>query len=113
MLFWVAGAIIVVGLLISLARNGGAAWSRGGEMWKWYLGDKSPSEAIAPLLTLAAGVAVAGVALLRHFAQTNADRQRRITESYGKAVDQLAHDKIEVRLGGIYTLERISREKSR
>ena len=55
-------------------------------------------------------VAVAGVALLRHFAQTNADRQRRITESYGKAVDQLAHDKIEVRLGGIYTLERISRE---
>jgi hypothetical protein len=59
---------------------------------------------------LAAGVAVAGVALRRHFAQTDADRQRRITESYSKAVEQLASDKMEMRLGGIYTLERISRE---
>ncbi len=67
-------------------------------------------DAVAPFLTLAAGLAVAGVALVRHFAQTDADRQRRITESFSKAVEQLAHDKIEVRLGGIYTLERISRE---
>jgi hypothetical protein len=36
--------------------------------------------------------------------------ERRITESYSKAVEQLAHAQIEVRLGGIYTLERISRE---
>jgi hypothetical protein len=61
-------------------------------------------------LTLAAGVSVAAVALVRHFAQTDADRQRRITESFSKAVEQLASDKLEVRLGGIYTLERISRE---
>src|SRR6516162_2419249 len=47
---------------------------------------------------------------MRHFAQTEADRQRRVTESYSKAVEQLAHAQIEVRLGGIYTLERISRE---
>jgi uncharacterized protein YjbI with pentapeptide repeats len=46
----------------------------------------------------------------RHEAQTDADRQRRITENYSRAVEQLAHEKIEVRLGGIYTLERISRE---
>ena len=32
---------------------------------------------------------------MRHFAQTDADRQRRITESYSKAVEQLASDKIE------------------
>jgi hypothetical protein len=31
-------------------------------------------------------------------------------ESFSKAVEQLASEKIEVRLGGIYTLERISRE---
>jgi hypothetical protein len=55
-------------------------------------------------------VAVAGVALLRHFAQTAADRQRRITESFSKAIEQLGSDKIEVRLGGIYSLERISKE---
>jgi hypothetical protein len=50
--------------------------------------------------------------LIRHFAQTDADRQRRITESYSKAVEQLANKEIEARLGGIYTLERISRESS-
>ena len=75
----------------------------------WYK-DKDNREAIAPFLTLAAGVAVAGVALMRHFAQTDADRQRRITESFSKAAEQLAHKEIEVRLGGIYTLEHIARE---
>ena len=53
---------------------------------------------------------MAAVALVRHFAQTDADRQRRITESFSKAVEQLGSDKLEVRLGGIYSLERISKE---
>jgi hypothetical protein len=52
----------------------------------------------------------AEIASQRHDAQTRADQQRRITESFSKAVEQLANDKVEVRLGGIYTLERISRE---
>ena len=59
-----------------------------------------------PLPTLAG----AWFALARHFSQTEADRRRRITESYSKAVSQLASDKIEERLGGIYTLESISKE---
>jgi uncharacterized protein YjbI with pentapeptide repeats len=46
----------------------------------------------------------------RHEAQTEADRQRRITESFSKAIEQLGSDKLEVRLGGIYALERISQE---
>jgi hypothetical protein len=58
----------------------------------------------------AAAVTAAWVALIRHYAQTDADRQRRITESFSKAIDQLASDKLEVRLGGIYLLERISQE---
>jgi uncharacterized protein YjbI with pentapeptide repeats len=37
-------------------------------------------------------------------------RRRHITESFSKAVEQLGSDKIEVRLGGIYTLERMSHE---
>jgi hypothetical protein len=61
-------------------------------------------------MTLVAGVAVAAVALVRHFAQTDADRQRRVTESFSTAVEQLGSDKLEVRLGGIYSLERISKE---
>jgi Pentapeptide repeats (8 copies)/Protein of unknown function (DUF2934) len=67
---------------------------------------------------LAAGAALGGWAALRqaataserHQEQTNADRQRRITESFAKAVEQLGSDKLEVRLGGIYSLERISKE---
>ena len=84
--------------------------------WKFYL---AHHDAIAPLGTIVAGMGIAAGALLqartatrRHYEQTKADQQRRITESFRKAVEQLANDKIEVRLGGIYTLERISRESS-
>lgn len=52
----------------------------------------------------------AEIASQRHEAQTKADQQRRITETFSKATEQLASEKIEARLGGIYTLERISRE---
>ena len=103
--------------------------------WDWY---KQNREALVPLGTLLislgtfiAGVVIAiaalrqartaakqaniaaeqaSIAARRHNAQTDADRQRRITESYAKATEQLGSDKIEVRLGGIYTLERISKE---
>ena len=98
MVSWVAGASIAFILLIGFVTDGGMSWY-----------DKH-HDAIAPLLTLAAGVAVAAVALARHFAQTNADRQRRVTENFSKAVEQLGSDKLEVRLGGIYSLERISKE---
>ena len=99
-LAWTVCVILILGLLAGFVFGGG---------WAWYK-DKDNREAIAPFLTLAAGVAVAGVALMRHFAQTDADRQRRITESFSKAAEQLAHKEIEVRLGGIYTLEHIARE---
>jgi hypothetical protein len=49
----------------------------------------------------------------RHQEQTKADRERRITESFSKAIEQLGSDKREVRLGGIYTLERLSHESER
>lgn len=65
---------------------------------------------IGAALLIGAALAQAATARRRHKEQTDADRQRRITESYSKAVEQLAHSATEVRLGGIYTLERISRE---
>src|SRR5215469_8071884 len=52
----------------------------------------------------------AEIARQRHEAQTKADQQRRITETFSKATEQLASEKIEARLGGIYTLERILQE---
>jgi len=96
--FWAGGIGIALVLILGLVIGGGASW---------YAAN---APAIAPLLTLTAGVSVAAVALIRHFAQTDADRQRRITESFSKAVEQLGSDKLEVRLGGIYSLERISKE---
>jgi hypothetical protein len=42
--------------------------------------------------------------LMRHFAQTEADRQRRIVETFSKAVEQLGSDKLEVRVGAIFAL---------
>ena len=52
----------------------------------------------------------AETARLRHEEQTRTDYQRRITENLNAATDRLGAEKPEVRLGGIYTLERICRE---
>jgi hypothetical protein len=93
--------------------------------WDWYIANP---EIAAPLLaplgsvfvgmgTIIVGGVVAWSALRqartatnRHREQTRADQQRRVTESFSKAVEQLAHKKIEARLGGIYTLERLAIE---
>jgi uncharacterized protein YjbI with pentapeptide repeats len=61
-------------------------------------------------VTAAVAAVAAWIALMRHQAQTDADHRRRITESFSKAIEQLGSDKLEVRLGGIYALERISKE---
>ena len=55
----------------------------------------------------------AEIARLRHEAQTGADQQRRISENFSRAVEQLSSDKIEARLGGIYSLELLSRESDK
>lgn len=52
----------------------------------------------------------AKIARLRHEEQIKADYERRITEIFTKALEQLASDKIDARLGGIYSLERVSQE---
>ena len=82
--------------------------------WDTYVEQR---EHLVPLATLAGGAIAAWVGLgqlntarRRHEAQTEADLQRRITENYTKAVEQLGSDKLQVRPGGIYTLERISKE---
>ena len=42
-----------------------------------------------------------------------AARETQITEGFTRAIDQLGSDKLNVRLGGIYALERIARESQR
>ncbi|MBV8521785.1 MAG: pentapeptide repeat-containing protein [Acetobacteraceae bacterium] len=53
----------------------------------------------------------AETASLRHKEQTEADRQRHMTESFSTAMEQLGSEKLELGLGGIYTLEQISQER--
>lgn len=83
-------------------------------MAKWYHTNR---EDISPIATFLGAAAVAWAALwqaqtarLRHENQSDADYSRRITETLLKASEQLGHEKIEVRLGGIYVLERIARD---
>ena len=109
------------------------------DVWKWYQQNREDiAPFLAPFGSLAVGlgtVVVGGlvaraalrqartatrvaeiansqaeIARLRHEEQTKADQRRRITDSFSKATEQLGSDKTAVRLGGIYTLERISRE---
>src|SRR5215207_3869121 len=106
-----------------------------GQVWNCYVANYAHIAPLLPfatgLLTFIVGSAVAWavlkqvrvgtrnaeiatrqaeIARLHHEEQIKADLQRRITESFTKAVEQLGSDKLQVRLGGIYTLERISRE---
>ena len=82
------------------------------------------------LLTLAAGVFAAGAlaftarnfTLLRRNAGQADQWQRRthelteqgqVTDRYTKAIEQLGSDKLDVRIGGIYALERVARDSPR
>ena len=72
----------------------------------------SVATAVGALFLVKVALQQAQTARERHREQTKADRDRRITESFSTATEQLGNDKAEVRLGGIYTLERISRESA-
>jgi hypothetical protein len=59
------------------------------------------------------GHRTANIAAERHEKQTEADRERRITDNFTKAVELLGKSELEVRLGAIYALERIASESKR
>jgi hypothetical protein len=71
------------------------------------------------LLTLAAAVFAAGALAFtaRNFTLSRRTfeltEQGQVTERYTKAIEQLGSDKLDVRIGGIYALERIARDSAR
>ena len=81
-IFWaVVFGIIPVAIVVAVFISGTAAG-----VWAAY---HSNREDIAPLGTFVAAIGViiaAAIALMRHMAQTEADRQRRIVESFSKSV---------------------------
>ena len=71
------------------------------------------------LLTLGAGLFAAGALLFtaRNFILSRRTfeltEQSQVTDRYTKAIEQLGSDKLDVRIGGIYALERIARDSAR
>ena len=71
------------------------------------------------LLTLGAGLLAAAALLFtaRNFALSRhtfeLTEQGQVTDRYTKAIEQLGSDKLDVRIGGIYALERIARDSPR
>jgi hypothetical protein len=65
---------------------------------------------LGALFLIYAAIRQAQIAADRHAAQTNTDLQQRTTETFSKAVEQLGNERVEVRVGGIYTLERLAGE---
>jgi len=64
------------------------------------------------LLTLGAGLFAAG-ALVYTGLNFRLSRQGQVTDRYTKAIEQLGSDKVDVRIGGIYALERVARDSAR
>jgi hypothetical protein len=64
------------------------------------------------LLTLGAGLFAAGALLFtaRNFVLS---REGQVTDRYTKAIEQLGSDKLDVRIGGIYALERVARDSAK
>src|SRR5271156_4424128 len=64
------------------------------------------------LLTLGAGLFAAG-ALVFTARNFTLSREGQVTDRYTNAITQLGSDKLDVRIGGIYALERIARDSAR
>jgi uncharacterized protein YjbI with pentapeptide repeats len=114
--WWIPGGLLVITLsiwaimaiLLALANKSSDA-SKRAEM---------KADAIKTSLTVGAGAAGGAALLLSIRRQWLAERsqahseydstERRVTDLYTKAADQLGHDKAAVRLAGLYALERVA-----
>jgi hypothetical protein len=64
------------------------------------------------LLTLAAGLFAVG-ALVYTARNFTLSREGQVTDRYTKAIEQLGSEKLDVRIGSIYALERVARDSAR
>ena len=81
----------------------------------WFVHDRSleglkAQNEVRTSLLQGLGGAVLLVGAYFTYRQLQTARQGQITERYTRAIDQLGHDQLDVRLGGIYALKRIARD---
>jgi len=120
---WLAGiAAVVLGLAIAWVLFVPVAdWLAHHDVGsvKGPLHETAMDNARGRLLTLAAGVAAAGALIFtaRNFTLSRRTfeltEQGQVTDRYTKAIEQLGSDKLDVRIGGVYALERIARDSAR
>ena len=86
---------------------------------KGSLHETAVDNARGRLLTLGAGLFAAGALVFtaRNFTLSRRTleltEQGQVTDRYTKAIEQLGSDKLDVRIGGIYALERVARDSAR
>jgi uncharacterized protein YjbI with pentapeptide repeats len=109
-----AGVVLLGGLLWVLGP--GAAWVLAHFDGVTGLAGKDLAAALDAIRGRALAIATGLIALVAvYYTARNADtaRQGHITDRYTKAIEQLGSDKLDIRLGGIYALERIARDSAR
>lgn len=123
-LYIVIGAVILLGAgawLLSWNIQVSQNWSTLQQDAKATAKEKFDAS-LAISTTLISGIGtiatiIGGIVLYLNFKdadrKTAIEESRLISERFSKAVEQLGHEKIEVRLGGIYALERISEDSDR
>ena len=121
---WTIGgiAVVVLGLVIAWALFVPVAdWLAHHDVGsvKGSLHETAVDNARGRLLTLGAGLFAAGALVFtaRNFTLSrrtlDVTEQGQVTDRYTKAIQQLGSDKLDVRIGGIYALERVARDSAR
>jgi uncharacterized protein YjbI with pentapeptide repeats len=121
---WLAGGIAAVVVALAIAWVlfvPGADWLARHDVGPatGSLYETALDNARGRLLTLGAGLFAAGALVFtaRNFTLSRRTfeltEQGQVTDRYTKAIEQLGSDKLDVRLGGIYALERVARDSAR
>ena len=118
-LVWIAAVVLAL-LIVWALLVPGADW-----LARHDIGSAKGSLATARdaargrLLTLGAGLLAAGALLFtaRNFTLSRRTfeltEQGQVTDRFTKAIEQLGSDKLDVRIGGIYALERVARDSAK
>jgi hypothetical protein len=99
-------------------------WQLGADIWLFWSENRDNVRDLGVTLAAVIGLPLliwrertghrtANIAAERHEKQTDADRERRITDGFTKAVELLGKPELEVRLGAIYALEDIASQSKR
>ena len=111
-LIWVAAVVLAVVIVWALLVPG-TDWLARHDIGS-AKGSLAPARDAARgrLLTLGAGLLAAGALVFtaRNFILS---REGQVADRYTKAIEQLGSDKLDVRIGGIYALERIARDSAK